>query len=51
MRKNNQRIRTGTVPTFQGKAWAMPSAAAAKGTYDTLLKRLLPRDPEDWSLI
>jgi hypothetical protein len=29
----------------------MPSAAAAKTTYHTLLPQLLDRSPEDWSLV
>lgn len=43
--------RTARTHQFHGNAWLMPSAAAAKATYDTLLKRLLARNPEDWSLV
>ena len=48
--KKNRRC-TRTLQEFRGSAWAMPSAAAAKASYETALKRLLSRDPETWSLV
>ena len=51
MKKNRRGIRPRSSRAFHGNAWSMPTAAAAKATYDTLLKRLLDRDPEDWSLV
>jgi len=50
-RKPRPKPRVKPRATFHGNAWAMPSAAAAKAVYATLTKRLLDRDPEDWSLI
>lgn len=48
--KKNQHRRM-TNQEFRGTAWAMPSAAIAKTTYQTVLRPLLDRDPEDWSLV
>lgn len=50
-RKEQDRRRTKPTPLFRGTAWAMPSAAVAKTTYNTILDRLLPRKPEDWTLV
>lgn len=50
-----EKRRAQTHPTsrvrFQGNAWTMPSAAVSKATYEALLKPLLDRSPEDWSLV
>jgi len=43
--------RPSTSKQFRGNAWVLPSAAAAKTTYQTLLPQLLDRSPEDWSLV
>jgi len=53
MTREKRRARTHSTSRvlFCGNAWTMSSAAAAKTTYDTLLKRLLDRDPETWSLV
>jgi hypothetical protein len=51
VRKQKKRSRKRTSQTFQGSAWVMPSAAVAKATYHTVLNRLLPRNPENWSLV
>ena len=51
MKKNKKHARQVRPRTLQGNTWQMPSAAAAKATYETLLKRLLTRTSEDWSLV
>ena len=48
-KQNPRRMRT--LQEFRGNAWLMPSAAAAKTTYQTLLPPLLDRSSEDWSLV
>ncbi len=36
---------------FEGDVWVMPSAAAAKEVYQTLIVRFLDKTPAEWSLV
>src|SRR5712691_11770457 len=36
---------------FEENVWRMPSAAAAKTVYQTLLKQFLDTKPAEWSLV
>lgn len=51
MKREEKRPRQRSIHQFHGNTWVMPSPAAAKAVYHTLLNRLLDRDPEDWSLV
>ena len=51
MKRKKKSHRRAGLQVFEGNVWVMPSAAAAKTVYHTLLNQFLEQNPSDWSLV
>jgi hypothetical protein len=51
MKRKQKSHRRAGPQLFEGNAWRMPSAAAAKTVYHTLLSQFLDQNPAEWSLV
>ncbi len=51
MKCKKKHHRRAGLQMFEGNVWVMPSAAAAKTVYQTLLNRFLDKNPAEWSLV
>ena len=51
MKRKKKPHRRRGLQVFEGNVWVMPSAAAAKTVYQSLLNQFLDKNPAEWSLV
>jgi hypothetical protein len=52
MKRKKRRTHRDKAPLlFEGNVWVMPSAAAAKTVYGSLVNQFLEKTPAEWSLV